>query len=146
MGSFTRSERAFAFPKAPTKLFVFFKSAIANANSAKVSTISRHPACSTSPSKAPEGWRSPRRFAWFGCHRSTRQRLGLRRPSAAFLRSHQNIRVFQISHRKFRYGQGEVVLRRLTYSARPSKGPGGWRSPRRGGSAANCAARSQTAS
>ena len=29
--------------------------------------------------KAPEGWRSPRRFARFGCHRSTRQRLGLRR-------------------------------------------------------------------
>ena len=35
-------------------------------------------------SKAPEGWRSPRRFARFGGHRSTRQRLGLRWPSTAF--------------------------------------------------------------
>jgi hypothetical protein len=35
--------------------------------------------------KAPEGWRSPRRFAPFERHRQTRQRLGVRRPSAAFL-------------------------------------------------------------
>ena len=35
-------------------------------------------------SKAPEGWRSPRRFARFGGRRSTRQRLGLRWPSTAF--------------------------------------------------------------
>ena len=34
--------------------------------------------------KAPGDWRSPRRFAPFGHHRPTRQRLGLRRPSAAF--------------------------------------------------------------
>jgi hypothetical protein len=34
--------------------------------------------------KAPEDWRSPRRFARTGGCRLTRQRLGLRRPSAAF--------------------------------------------------------------
>ena len=38
----------------------------------------------TSPAKAPEGWRTPRRFARFGGQRSTRQRLGLRWPSTAF--------------------------------------------------------------
>jgi hypothetical protein len=42
-----------------------------------------------SPSgKAPEGWRSPRRFAYFKNHLVARQRLGLRRPSAAFSRRH----------------------------------------------------------
>ncbi len=39
-----------------------------------------------SANKAPEGWRSPKRFARFDCHRETRQRLGLRRPSAALSR------------------------------------------------------------
>ena len=34
--------------------------------------------------KAPEGWRTPRRFAQFGSHRETRQRPGLRWPSTAF--------------------------------------------------------------
>jgi hypothetical protein len=34
--------------------------------------------------KAPEGWRSPRRFARFGGQWKTRQRLGLRWPSTAF--------------------------------------------------------------
>ena len=34
--------------------------------------------------KAPEGWRTPRRFAWLVCHRSTRQRFELRWPSTAF--------------------------------------------------------------
>ncbi len=36
------------------------------------------------PPKAPEGWRTPRRFARFGGHRSTRQRFGVRWPSTAF--------------------------------------------------------------
>ena len=39
------------------------------------------------PAKAPEDGRSPRRSARFGCGRITRQRLGLRRPSAARLRA-----------------------------------------------------------
>jgi len=34
--------------------------------------------------KAPEDWRSPRRFASVECQIETRQRLGVRRPSAAF--------------------------------------------------------------
>jgi hypothetical protein len=38
--------------------------------------------------KAPGDWRSPRRFAPSGHHRPPRQRLGLRRPSAAFPRRH----------------------------------------------------------
>jgi len=33
--------------------------------------------------KAPEDWRSPRRFARFASPAGSRQRLGLRRPSAA---------------------------------------------------------------
>ena len=35
--------------------------------------------------KAPEGWRSPRRFANVGSHQPARQRLGVRRRSTAFL-------------------------------------------------------------
>jgi hypothetical protein len=45
---------------------------------------------SSSAGKAPGGWRSPRRFAQFGGHRQTRQRLGLRQPSAAFSRGMSN--------------------------------------------------------
>ena len=39
-----------------------------------------------SPPQAPGGWRSPRRFAPLSSRRPTRQRPGLRRPSAAFPR------------------------------------------------------------
>jgi len=35
-------------------------------------------------SKAPEGWRSPRRFANTSGRGQARQRFGVRRPSAAF--------------------------------------------------------------
>ena len=35
------------------------------------------------PSKAPEGWRTPGRFAKFDCHRKTRQRLDFRLRNAA---------------------------------------------------------------
>ena len=45
---------------------------------------SRLPFPASRPPKAPEGWRTPRRFAPSGDHRSTRQRLGLRWPSTAF--------------------------------------------------------------
>jgi hypothetical protein len=34
--------------------------------------------------KAPEDWRTPKRFALFASRQTTRQRPGLRRPSAAF--------------------------------------------------------------
>jgi hypothetical protein len=34
--------------------------------------------------KAPEGWRTPGRFALFVHRQNSRQRFGLRRPSAAF--------------------------------------------------------------
>ena len=56
--------------------------------------ISRRPAYYTRHPNAPEDRRSPRRFARFGSHRQARQRLGLRRPSAAFLRVRQTIHVF----------------------------------------------------
>ena len=36
------------------------------------------------PPKAPEGWRTPRRCARFGGHRSARQCFGVRWPSTAF--------------------------------------------------------------
>ena len=45
---------------------------------------SRWPFSASRPPKAPEGWRTPRRFARFGGHRSTRQRFGVRWPSTAF--------------------------------------------------------------
>jgi hypothetical protein len=35
--------------------------------------------------KAPEGWRTPKRFAPFASRRRTRQRPGVRRPFSAFL-------------------------------------------------------------
>ena len=37
--------------------------------------------------KAPEGWRTPGRFAQFASRRHTRQRFGLRWPSTAFART-----------------------------------------------------------
>jgi len=40
--------------------------------------------CAPSVPKAPEVWRTPRRSALFVSHRHSRQRPGLRRPSAAF--------------------------------------------------------------
>jgi hypothetical protein len=47
------------------------------------------------PAKAPEGWRTPRRFAPFGGQRSTRQRPGLRWPSTAFSSRTQPARNFK---------------------------------------------------
>ena len=49
----------------------------------------------TDPTKAPEDWRTPRRFAPSGDHRSTRQRLGLRQPPAAFPRHAKYARDFK---------------------------------------------------
>jgi len=48
-------------------------------------------------SKAPEGWRTPRRFAKFGSPRSTRQRLGVR---AALRRFPMNARGVAANQRK----------------------------------------------
>ena len=41
-------------------------------------------------SKAPEGWRTPGRFARFVAHPNSRERPGVRRPSAAFVRCNTN--------------------------------------------------------
>ena len=45
---------------------------------------SRLPFSASRPPKAPEGWRTPRRFARFVGQRPTRQRHGVRWPSTAF--------------------------------------------------------------
>ena len=47
------------------------------------------------PPKAPEGHRTPRRFAQFGSLRPTRQRLGVRWPSTAFPSSTKHDRNFK---------------------------------------------------
>jgi hypothetical protein len=51
------------------------------------------------PPKAPEGWRTPRRFARFVRHQSTRQRFGVRWPPTAFPRRNQIRTYFQMSFR-----------------------------------------------
>jgi hypothetical protein len=51
--------------------------------------VSRCPARPARLPKAPEGWRTPRRFARFVRRQHSRQRLGLRRPSAACPRRHE---------------------------------------------------------
>jgi hypothetical protein len=52
----------------------------------------RHPELTLPRSKAPEGWRSPRRFAFAGPLEFP-PGFGLRQPSAAFARFHRAIRV-----------------------------------------------------
>jgi hypothetical protein len=51
-------------------------------------------------SRAPEGWRTPRRCARFMGHRFTRQRLGVREPPTAFSRGSNNFSNFTFHPRK----------------------------------------------